>query len=310
MGPGGPGGPGGMQQPASPEDQVFMLKMRAREIEHQIENLRFELETVRLMMEHVQHQKQGGPRPGDQARPREGGPDGDRGRRGAELKARGEELRRAYAEARERGDKEAMQKIMEKGQELKRQMQELQGDGQPGRMEPERRAQMKMHLQELEKALVQAKEKGNREEAQKLASKMEALRAALGGGDRKPDGNPDERRAKMKARVQELQRALHEAESRGEKDRANGLRKEIEGLMHELTGGAKQNLDEKREVMMKRLRNRASEIEKQMGKAKESGNREAVEKLHAEMQRIHEMMKRVEQGQDPKPQGEKKPRMI
>ncbi|KAF0246268.1 MAG: protein product from [Planctomycetota bacterium] len=289
--PGGPGRDGAPQAPRMPggggpdsaEDQMFQLKMRAREIEHQMQNLKFELETVHLQMEHLGQKQRGG-----QDRPRAGGPD----------------------------------------QEPRRH----EGVQEPGRDRPnvenlERRAaELHAKAAELKKALQGAEESGDRERANELRNGLERLKNAFEemhrnqeGGDRpkdrkdgpRADAEQNERRATLKARVDDLRRKLEKAEANGEEGNAKELRNAIEKLMHDLTGGEKENVERKRAEAMARIEARMAQVEEQMQEAKRNGRKEVSEKLRAELEELRAMAKKArgdQGGGEKKP--EKRPRMI
>lgn len=235
-GPGGPDGrrPGMDGPQGRPEDMEFELRMRAREIEHQIENLKWELETIRLRMEHL-HRQGGEKRPAPEHGMQGPGPEG---REGAQrrVQARLEELRRQIEEAMKSGRKEVIQKLQDEAARLKREfsehgMKEPAPKNRPGGDDGDYRAKLKAAVPELRQAIEQAMKRGDHDHAKALQAKLEHVMKELTG---EAHENMDRARAaakeKFAAHLAEMERRLIEAKERGDEEQANQIRRKMEEM--------------------------------------------------------------------------------
>ncbi|MBI2921089.1 MAG: hypothetical protein HYY18_08400 [Planctomycetes bacterium] len=253
--PVGPDGRPGMDRPQErPEDMEFELRMRAREIEHQIENLKWELETIRLRMEHLHGQ-------GGKDRPAPG--------------------------------------------------HGMQGPGPEKHPGGDPRQELVRRLEELERALVKAKESGDRGRARELTQELEAVRGKLKGFEKNPAGDDGDHRAKLKAAVPELRQAIEQAMKRGNHDEAKALQAKLEHVMKELTGAAQENMDRARGEVKEKFAAHLAELERRLIEAKESGNEEMARQIRQKMEELKRMFEEKMKGGEPKkPEPKKKPRMI
>jgi HAMP domain-containing protein len=217
-----------------PEDREFELKMRAREIQHQIENLKWELETIELRLQHLR-------KGGSQARrgpdsmpapPRIEGPGRDvPNKRGGEmenLKARLQGLVEQLREAEEHGRKDAAEKLRHEVERIKN---ALQGGEKrpPSAAGPEDRERMAAEIEQIRKKLEANRREGNREAVRELENLLEQR---LKGLTKEHGRNVEEKRVALKeragARIRQLEEKLAIARKEGDRGAVKELIQEIE----------------------------------------------------------------------------------
>jgi DNA-binding transcriptional MerR regulator len=272
--PGGAFGAAPMREGGNPamefEERAFRLRMRAREIEHQMQNLKFELETVRLEMEHLERTRaQGGGERGFQPRREGGWPPEARNpenleRQAAETKARLEHLRQQWNEARERGERE-------RARDLGGAIEELQGA-----------------LEEMRRGM----EKGGNRPPEQDGRREEAAGAIR----------------ELEAHIEMLRDKLARAEKARDKEGAGRIREEIEKTMRRLTDLRGKDVDQKRGEVAEKAIHRLRELEERVARARSEGDKGAVKELMNEIEKVHEILRRAKGEGEKRP--EKKPRMM
>jgi len=220
----------------------FQLHMAEREILHKIENLKWELETVRLKREHLRRRAEAGrqaQRPGQpgEKRPSVGEPRG--GDRPDGLRQRMEHLETELKRARDAGDRGRVRELEEAMQDLRRRAEEgrpgaeLRRDGvrEPGNDLDQRRADLERVTRELHEKLRRAEESGDRDAARQIREKLEHLMKELSGEHRENvERKGVEALERIERRMGELKTEMQRARDGRDRARLEELEKEMEKL--------------------------------------------------------------------------------